>query len=129
MLLTIPDSVSSFAQFITVFILFIFVVGITYFTTRYIAGYQKTRIKTGNMELMESLRISNNKYLQIVRAGKKYLVMAVCRDTVTLLAELEEEELVFMDQGEVAVLDFKGILDKAKQFYPGNKNQDTDKRK
>ncbi len=129
MLLTIPDSVSSFAQFITVFILFIFVVGITYFTTRYIAGYQKTRIKTGNMELMESLRISNNKYLQIVRAGKKYLVMAVCRDTVTLLAELEEEELVFMDQGEAAVLDFKGILDKAKQFYPGNKNQDTDKRK
>ncbi len=129
MLLTIPDSISSFAQFITVFILFIFVVGITYVTTRYIAGYQKTRIKTGNMELMESLRISNNKYLQIVRAGKKYLVIAVCKDTVTLLAELEEEELVFMDQGEVAVLDFKGILDKAKQFYPGNKNQDTDKRK
>ena len=78
---------------------------------------------------MESLRISNNKYLQIVRAGERYIVMAVCKDTVTLLAELEKDELVFIDQGEAAVPDFKGVLDKARQFCPGNKNQDTDKRK
>lgn len=129
MLLTITDSVSSFAQFITVLIIFIFVLGVTYFTTRYIAGYQKARIKTGNMELVESLRISNNKYLQIVRAGERYIVMAVCKDTVTLLAELEKDELVFIDQGEAAVPDFKGVLDKARQFCLGNKNQDTDKRK
>ena len=69
MLLSLGDPVSSSAQFITVLLIFLFVVAITYFTTRYIAGYQKNLIRTGNMELVESLRISNNKYLQIVKTG------------------------------------------------------------
>lgn len=122
------DPVSSFAQFITVFLLFLAVLALTYFTTRYIAGYQKSRIKSGNMELIESLRISNNKYLQIVRAGNKYLVMAVCKDSVTFLVELKEDELI-ISQEEAVNLDFKGFLEKAKQLRPGNGNQDTDKGK
>ena len=122
------DPVSSFAQFITVFLLFLAVLALTYFTTRYIAGYQKSRIKTGNMELIESLRISNNKYLQIVRAGNKYLVMAVCKDSVTFLVELKEDELI-ISQEEAVNLDFKGFLEKAKQLRLGNGNQDTDKGK
>lgn len=125
MLLTISDGIDSFAQFMTVLILFLFVLGITYLTTRFIAGYQKGQIKTGNMELIEVLRISNNKYLQIVKAGKKYLVMAVCKDTVTMLAQLEEEELI-LDQNEGTVaLDFKGILESIKNKQFKNKDQET----
>lgn len=125
MLLTIADSIGSIAQFLTVLALFLFVVVITYFTTRYIAGFQKSRLQTGNMELIETLRISNNKYLQIVRTGKQYLVMAVCKDTVTLLATMSEDELVLAEHGEVEPFDFKGVLNKARQFYP--KKSDPDK--
>lgn len=128
MLLSLGDPVSSSAQFITVLLIFLFVVAITYFTTRYIAGYQKNLIRTGNMELVESLRISNNKYLQIVRTGNKYLVIAVCKDTVTFLTELEESELI-ISQEEAVGLDFKGLLEKAKQLRPGSGNQDIDKGK
>ena len=122
MILTISDSIDSFVQFLTVLIIFIFVLVITYLTTRYIAGVQKNRIKTGNMEIIETLRISNNKYLQIVKAGSKYLVMAVCRDTVTMLTELDEKELVFVESDTVSLPDFKGILEKAKQMQKKNKN-------
>ena len=128
MLLSLGDLVSSSAQFITVLLIFLFVVAITYFTTRYIAGYQKNLIRTGNMELVESLRISNNKYLQIVKTGNKYLVIAVCKDTVTFLTELEESELI-ISQEEAVGLDFKGLLEKAKQLRPGSGNQDIDKGK
>ncbi|MCI6811151.1 MAG: flagellar biosynthetic protein FliO [Lachnospiraceae bacterium] len=128
MLLSLGDPVSSSAQFITVLLIFLFVVAITYFTTRYIAGYQKNLIRTGNMELVESLRISNNKYLQIVKTGNKYLVIAVCKDTVTFLTELEESELI-ISQEEAVGLDFKGLLEKAKQLRPGSGNQDIDKGK
>ncbi len=128
MLLSLGDPVSSSAQFITVLLIFLFVVAITYFTTRYIAGYQKNLIRTGNMELVESLRISNNKYLQIVKTGNKYLVIAVCKDTVTFLTELEESELI-ISQEEAVGLDFKGLLEKAKQLHPGSGNQDIDKGK
>lgn len=128
MLLSLGDPVSSSAQFITVLLIFLFVVAITYFTTRYIAGYQKNLVRTGNMELVESLRISNNKYLQIVKTGNKYLVIAVCKDTVTFLTELEESELI-ISQEEAVGLDFKGLLEKAKQLRPGSGNQDIDKGK
>ena len=126
MLLTIADSIGSVAQFFTVLLLFLFVVAITYFTTRYIAGFQKSRLQTGNIELIETLRISNNKYLQIVRAGKQYLVMAVCKDTVTLLASMSEEELVLTGQGEIEPFDFKGALNKARQFYLKRNAPDKD---
>ena len=128
MLLSLGDPVSSSAQFITVLLIFLFVVAITYFTTRYIAGYQKNLIRTGNMELVESLRISNNKYLKIVRTGNKYLIIGVCKDTVTFLTELEESELI-ISQEEAVGLDFKGLLEKAKQLRPGSGNQDIDKGK
>ena len=126
MILTISDSIDSFVQFLTVLIIFIFVLVITYLTTRYIAGVQKNKIRTGNMELLETLRISNNKYLQIVRAGNKYLVMAVCKDTVTMLTELDEKELIFVENDTASLSDFKGILEKARKMQKKNKNQDTD---
>ena len=122
MILTISDSIDSFVQFLTVLIIFIFVLVITYLTTRYIAGVQKNRIRTGNMEIIETLRISNNKYLQIVKVGNRYLVMAVCRDTVTMLTELDEKELVFVESDTVSLPDFKGILEKATQMQKKNKN-------
>lgn len=125
MLLTISGRSNSLAQFITVLILFLFVLGLTYVTTRYIAGYQKDMIRTGNMELIETLRISNNKYLQIVRAGNQYLVMAVCKDTVTMLTTLQEEELNLQPGETQKNVAFKGILERAaKQF--GNQKRDTD---
>ncbi|MBQ9989721.1 MAG: flagellar biosynthetic protein FliO [Lachnospiraceae bacterium] len=123
MLLSIEDSISSYAQFITVLLLFVFVLGITYLTTRYIAGYQKSMVRSGNMELLESLRISNNKYLQIVRVGERYLIMAVCKDTVTLLAQMKEDELVILEEGKAVSLDFKGLLDKAKKLHSDRNNR------
>lgn len=126
MLLTTADSVSSVAQFLTVLFLFLFVVGITYVSTRYLAGIQKNRLMSGNMELVETLRISNNKYLQIVKVGNSYLVMAVCKDTITLLATMREEDLDLSVPTKAEAFDFKSVLNKAKEFYPGKSNPDKD---
>ena len=109
------SGLDSVIQFITVLFIFVFVLGVTYFTTRYIAGIQKDKYKTGNMEVIETLRISNNKYLQIVRAGNKYFCMAVCKDTVTMLGEVQEDELVFRDNNANGGTDFKAILEGFKQ--------------
>ncbi|MGN0308662.1 MAG: flagellar biosynthetic protein FliO [Lachnospiraceae bacterium] len=129
MLLSIDDSVNSVAQLLTVVLIFLFVLVITWFTTRFIAGYQKNRLQTGNMELVESLRISNTKYLQIVRVGNRYIMMAVCKDSVTFLAELSEDELMISQEEQTVALDFNALLDKARKLHPGNREQDTDKGK
>ena len=121
MLLSVTSGLESVLQFITVFVIFIFVLGITYISTRYIVGIQKEQYKTGNMELIETLRISNNKYLQIVRAGNKFFCMAVCKDTVTMLGEIQKEELVFHENNVNAGIDFQKILEKMKHKQLGNK--------
>ena len=126
MLLTTADSVSSVAQFLTVLFLFLFVVAITYVSTRFLAGIQKNRLMSGNIELVETLRISNNKYLQIVKVGNSYLVMAVCKDTITLLATMREEDLDMFTPVKSEPFDFKTVLSKAKGFYPGKNNPDKD---
>lgn len=114
MFLTVSNGVNSVAQFFTVFIIFLFVLAITYFSTRVIAGIEKKRMIGGNMELLEALRISNNKYLQIVKIGERYLCIAVCKDTVTMLLELEKEDIKEIRPESIPV-DFQVLFDKVKK--------------
>lgn len=114
MFLTVSAAVNSIAQFVTVLLIFLFVLVVTYFTTRYIASIEKKRMVTGNMELLDALRISNNKYLQIVKVGSKYLCLAVCKDTVTMLVELEQEDIKEIEP-EIKPVDFQAILEKVKK--------------
>lgn len=102
----------SYLQFITVLILFVFVLGVTWATTRWISNYQKGKAAGSNLEVIETMRVTGNKYLQIVRAGSRYLVIAVGKDEIHRITELSEEELTFSGgQG----MDFKSILEKLKK--------------
>ena len=65
------------------------------------------------MELLESFRLSNNKYIQIVRIGNKYLALAVCKDTVTMVTEIPEEELKLSEGTSMA--GFKDILNRVQK--------------
>ena len=121
MLLSMTMGLESVIQLITVLVIFIFVLAITWISTRYIAGIQKDKYKTGNMELIETLRISNNKYMQIVRVGNRYYCMAVCKDTVTMLGEVRKEDMVFCENNVNVNMDFHKILEKVKQKQLGNK--------
>ena len=102
---------AGYAQFITVLLVFVVVLGITALTTRWIANYQKQQSMNENVQVIETTRIANNKYIQIVRAGEKYMVIAVCKDTVTMLGEIPEDSLKAMRP--VQNFGFKELLDKA----------------
>ena len=114
MLLTGTSTMDSYLQFITVLILFVFVLVITYVTTRWIANYQKGKAIGSNMEVMETLRVTGNKYLQIVRVGKKYMVIAIGKDEIHMLSEVAEEDLVWKT-GQEAELNFSALLEKFKK--------------
>ena len=60
---------------------------------------------------METTRISNNKYIQLVRIGESYVAIAVCKDTVTLLGEIPKEQL--KEGKSFQSFRFKDFLDKA----------------
>lgn len=95
MILLVSNSfINSVIDLITVLVIFLFVLALTYYVTRWIAGYQKTKTAQGNLSVTEAIRVSNHQSVQIVRAGtEKYLVVGVSKDQMTLLATLTKEEL------------------------------------
>lgn len=101
----------SYAQFITVLVVFVAVLGVTAWTTRWMANYQKQQSANENIQVIETTRIANNKYIQIIRAGEKYMVIAVCKDTVTMLGEISGEQLKEVAPAEH--LSFRELLDRA----------------
>ena len=111
MSLLLTFGAGSYAQFITVLLVFVLVLAITALTTRWIAGYQKQQNQNNNVEVIETSRIANNKYIQIVRVGEKYMVIAVCKDTVTMLGEIPKEQL--KEGNSFRGMRFKEILDRA----------------
>ena len=92
-MILILSSLDSFVQLITVLVIFIFVLIITYFTTRWIAGIQKGRSFNKNLRIIETISAGNNKMISIVQAGEKYLVVSIGKDEVHYLTELKQEEL------------------------------------
>ena len=106
----------SVLQFFTVLLVFIFVLGITYFTTRWIANYQKKQTKGKNIEVIESSRIGQNKFIQIVKTGDKYVVIGIGKNEITMLTELDSESLQLPKEGESEGMDFKAVFEKAKNL-------------
>ena len=112
MILSVSGRTDSYVQFITVLIIFLFVLLVTYWVTKWTAGYQRSQTANANMEILETIRLSNSKYVQIIRVGRKYLALAICKDTVTMLTEIPEQDLIFSDGSVTKTPGFKDILEK-----------------
>ena len=127
MILTVSDSTNAYLQFMTVLILFVFVLVITFWVTKWIAGYQKGRTINTNMELIETFRLTNNKYIQIIRVGQKYLAVAIGKDSVTMLAEVPEEQLMLSGGDDETQAGFKELLEKVQKKNFSGKKDDRNK--
>ena len=110
-------------QFFTVLIIFIGVLVITYLTTRYIARYQKTQNSGKNLELIDTCKIAPGKYIQIVRAGDKYLALGIGKDEVSMLCEISEEQLSLGNEAKNGNMDFATIFNKIKKSEPSSENK------
>ena len=115
MILLTTESLSGYAQFITVLILFVVVLWVTWAVTKWTAGYQKGKWTGGNIEMLESFRIASDKYVQIIRVADKYLAVAVAKDTVTFLAQLDESALVWRESAVGVKMNFQEILEKVRE--------------
>ena len=126
MILSLSDRAESFTQFLTVILVFVLVLGLTYLTTRFVGNYQKTRALTRNFEVIETYRITNGKYLQIVKIGRKYVVIGIGKDDITTICELSEDDIKAVPEQSVQGFDsFRSILEKAgAKLGKGNKDNE-----
>jgi flagellar protein FliO/FliZ len=119
---SMSSRIEAFAQLLTLLIIFIFVLAVTYYVTRFVGNYQKNKLSGSNINILETMRIANNKYIQIVKIGSRVFAIAVAKDTVSYLCELDEDELIYKESSSGKMLinndDFKEILEKFKKDKP-----------
>ena len=119
---SMSSRIEAFAQLLTLLIMFIFVLAVTYYVTRFVGNYQKNKLSGSNINILETMRIANNKYIQIVKIGSRVFAIAVAKDTVSYLCELDEDELIYKESSSGKMLinndNFKEILEKFKKDKP-----------
>lgn len=109
-------------------VVFILIITAAYYTSKFLGKTNLLQSRNKNISLVETFRISQNKWIQIIKIGKKYIAVAVTKDHVEMLLELSEEELAFDfdDDGkpELAV-NFKELFSKAaEKLKEKDKKQD-----
>ena len=128
-MILLTSSFQNVMQLIGVVLIFLFVLAATYFTSKWIAGYQHINMKNKNLQILESIRVGTNKYICLIKAGEIYLVVAVGKDEITMLAQLTEEQLTVPPSldayilgkekdGTASVGNFQEVLEKMKQVFP-----------
>ena len=127
MLLSTFDGTNSVLQFLTLLFIFIFIIGITYFTVRWMGRIGQGQSKYSNIEVIETRRITNNKFLQIIKAGDKYLLISVGKDEINMISELNGDSLELEPENSSdQSMSFSSILDKARNLTKKDLN-DEDK--
>ncbi len=121
-MILLSSSFESFIQLLGVLLIFLFILGATYFTTKWIVSYQQINMRNKNLQIVESIKIGTNKFICLIKAGEIYLVVAVGKDEVTMLAQLTEEQLLEVPirdvvAGNGTTDNFKDVLEKMKGHF------------
>lgn len=119
----LSSSIESFVQLIGVLLIFVFVLVITYFTTKWMGNIQRGRLTSSNLRLLETISIGNGKMICLIEAGNVYLVVSVGKDNMYTLAQLSKDDLkdtsYLEDKGSGTTSDsFQEILAKVKDKIP-----------
>lgn len=89
----IMSSLNSFLQLVGVSILFLIVLAITFLTTKFVGGIKMNRDSKSNFKVVETYKITQNKFLQIIEVGNKYILIAISKDSIQYLTELDRQEV------------------------------------
>ena len=118
-------NVESVVQFLTTLIIFVFIVVICVLTTKFIGNFNKQQYSGKSVKVVETIRVTNNKFIQLLAIGEVYLVIAVCKDQISVLSQLTKEELPNLVLSEVSTTNadvslalkesFGSILEKLKK--------------
>lgn len=107
----------SFVQLLGLVILLIVVLAAAYYTTRFVGGIKQGQLRNSNFDVVDAYRIGPNKVIQIVRIANKYIVIAISKDTISYITELEESQVYIRDPQSPDKQSFKQTLEKLRNLH------------
>ncbi len=101
--------------------MFVLVLGVTFFVTKWMGTYQKNQGRGVNIEIIDSARISPGVCIEIVRIGNRYVALSVGKDEAALVCELNEDDITLLKDSGRQGVGFDGVLKKVRD---GMRNHD-----
>lgn len=126
-MITLSNKWNNLLQLVGVSILFIVVLAITYLTTKFVGGFKLQKEKHSNFKVIETYKIANNKFLQLIHCGDKYIVISIGKDNIQFITEVTPESVIHSEQSVLPKYDFSEILNSFKIKQKENKDQESDK--
>lgn len=77
-------------QLVVLLLILAFVLFLAYYTSKLTARFQNNLTKDGNMRVLETIRLQDGKYLQIVKVADRYIVLGLGKEEITYICELDE---------------------------------------
>ena len=113
------SSMSSILSVISLILIFIFIVALAYFTTKFIAKYQNNSMNSrSNIRVIESFRMGSNKFVAIIEVSNNFYVIGVGKEEITLIDKLDSDSISNIKNGQMKdfgkKIDFKEILSQIK---------------
>lgn len=107
-------------------LVFLFILGIAYLTTRMLGDSKLLKQRNKNIDIIETYKLGPNKFIQIIKVGEKYVAIGIGKDEIEYLTELPKEQLILdsiLNQRTNSPESFKDILAKlGKKEENKNKN-------
>ena len=87
------STLASFFKLLLCLIVFILILVASYYFTKWYAKSGFIRNQSQNIQVVENFSMGPGKQICILRIGEKYIAVAVCKDQITFLTQVEEEQL------------------------------------
>ena len=114
------------AQLITVLFIFVAILAVTAWVTKWLADYQKAQNAGRNIEVLETTRIANGGWIQLVRIGTSVKAVAISKDRITYLGDIDPDSLQTesdTQNAKTSPASFSAILER---MIRKNPDQDVD---
>ena len=122
------STISNIAELFGLLLVFVLILVLAYYTSKWVGkNGAGMATKNQNITIIETLRLSQTKYLQIIKVANKYIVIAVSKDHVEYLTEIDGDQLGSFE-GVTQTPSFKEILSKIK-LGANVKSKDCDENK
>ena len=112
------STVGNIVEMFVVLIIFLGILCMAYFVSRWVGTAGMRQQQDKNIRVIEGCRVGQNKFVQIVKVGNKFLVLGIGKDEISYLGEVEEQDLIIPQNEMKPLPEFKEILAKVKKKGP-----------
>ena len=116
---SVYSSKDNILQLLGLLFVFILVLFAAWYVSKLIGNRAMGGFGNRNINVIESFRLDNNKAIQIIRIADKYLAIGISKDNISVLAQLNEEDIIVPSKDENN-MNFKDILKNAKGILKKN---------